>query len=258
VTDTWDPSTYERFKVERRLPFDDLLRMVEPCPSGRVVDLGCGTGALTAELHQHCRAAETVGVDSSASMLEGAPSGVPGLRFEVGDISTFDQDDLDVVFSNAALHWTPGHETLIPRLVGLLGTYGQIAFQVPANFDHPSHLLAHALAGEEPYLTAFVGAPPASRGDTVLGPEHYAGMLDGLGALEMSSRLQVYDHHLPSTEAVVDWVRGTLLNPFRAALGEELFDHFVAEYRRRLVAELGDHRPYFYAFKRILVWARLP
>jgi trans-aconitate 2-methyltransferase len=258
VTDTWDPATYERFKDERRQPFDDLLRMVEPCPSGRVVDLGCGTGSLTAELHEHCQAAETVGIDGSASMLDAAPSGVPGLRFEVGDISTYDQGDLDVVFSNAALHWVPDHETLIPRLVGLLGTYGQIAFQVPANFDHPSHLLAQALAAEEPYLSAFGGSPPASRGDTVLGPERYAQMLDGLGAVEMSARLQVYNHHLPSTAAVVDWVRGTLLTPFQAALGEELFARFVAEYRRRLVAELGDDQPYFYAFKRILVWARLP
>ena len=47
-TDTWDPDTYHRFQAERRQPFDDLLALVEPVPSGRVVDLGCGTGELTA------------------------------------------------------------------------------------------------------------------------------------------------------------------------------------------------------------------
>lgn len=258
MTDTWDPVTYQRFEAERRQPFDDLLEMVQPCPAGRVVDLGCGTGALTAELHRHCQAAETVGVDSSRAMLEKAPTDTPGVRFEVGDIATYDKGDLDVVFSNAALHWVPDHERLIPRLVGLLGTYGQLAFQVPANFDHPSHRLAHAMAWKEPYRSALGGRPPEDRGDTVLGPERYAEMLDGLGAVEMSARLQVYTHHLPSTASVVGWVRGTLLTPFQAAMNDEMYERFVREYERRLVTELGDSEPYFYAFKRILVWARLP
>jgi trans-aconitate 2-methyltransferase len=258
VDDTWDPVTYERFEVERRQPFDDLVAMVEPCPGGRVVDLGCGTGTLTAELHRHSQAAETLGVDSSAAMLARAPADVAGLTFEVGDIATWDRGDLDVVFSNAALHWVPDHEALIPRLVGLLGTYGQIAFQVPANQDHPSHAIANRMATEEPYLSAFGGSPPPDRGDTILRPERYAEILDGLGAVELSSRLQVYGHHLPSSADVVAWVRGTLLTPFRAALDDELYERFVADYTGRLVAELGDDEPYLYAFKRILVRARMP
>jgi len=41
-------------------------------------------------------------------------------------------------------------------------------------------------------------------------------------------------------------------------LGPDEFVHIVSEYRRRLIAELGDHQPYFYPFKRILLWGRLP
>lgn len=263
MADTWDPATYERFEAEQRQPFDDLLGMVEPCRGGRVVDLGCGTGVLTAELHRHCQATETVGVDSSPAMLDKAPADVPGLHFEVGDLSTYDLSTydgsrLDLVFSNAALQWVTDHEHLLPRLVGLLGSHGQLAFQVPANFDHPSHRLANIMKFEEPYLSAFAGPPPEDRGDAVLEPEQYAEMLHDLGAVDVAARLRVYDHVLPSTASVVGWVRGTLLTPFQAAMSAELYDRFVRDYEQRLVAELGDHQPYLYAFKRILVRARFP
>ena len=53
-------------------------------------------------------------------------------------------------------------------------------------------------------------------------------------------------------------VEEDILTRFRRVLAPERYDEFVAEYRRRLLAELGDHAPYFYAFKRILMWARFP
>ena len=52
AVDTWDPQQYERFAAERAAPFWDLLSLVRPVPGGRVVDLGCGNGELTAALHR--------------------------------------------------------------------------------------------------------------------------------------------------------------------------------------------------------------
>jgi trans-aconitate 2-methyltransferase len=69
-TDAWDHAQYARFERERSVPFFDLLDLVEPCPGGRVVDLGCGTGELTRALHERTRARSTVGIDSSQAMLE--------------------------------------------------------------------------------------------------------------------------------------------------------------------------------------------
>ena len=76
------------------------------------------------------------------------------------------------------------------------------------------------------------------------------------GTAAAASGLQVYGHVLPSTASVVDWMSGTSLTRFRRVLAPERYEEFVAEYRRRLLAELGDHAPYFYAFKRILMWGR--
>src|SRR5438067_13793451 len=79
--DAWDPAQYERFRDERARPFLDLLALVRPCPGMRVVDLGCGTGELTARLHDELAAGETLGVDRSEAMLARArPRAKDGLR----------------------------------------------------------------------------------------------------------------------------------------------------------------------------------
>jgi trans-aconitate 2-methyltransferase len=259
MADGWDPCTYERFSDERRQPFRDLVALVAPVPGGRVVDLGCGTGELTAELHRQLRAASTLGVDRSLSMLKDSTAYAEnGVRFEKGDIATFEGSDYDVVFANASLHWVEGHEALLARLAGVLRPGGQLAFQVPANFDHPSHTVAVEVAAEERFAAELAtGAVQTVRASNVLLPEAYATRLDDLDFVEQHVRLQVYGHHLASTDEVVEWVKGTLLTQYRERLSPDAYAEFLARYRRRLLAVLGDERPYFYAFKRILCWARL-
>jgi trans-aconitate 2-methyltransferase len=257
TTDSWDPAQYERFRDERRQPFDDLLGLVEPSPGGRVVDLGCGTGELTAALHAHVGAADTLGVDNSAAMLaQAAAFAGEGVHFVSGDIGTFDGSGYDVVFANASLHWVPAHDELLARVTNSLVPGGQLAFQVPANWDHPSHTVATEVAGEPPFVTA-LGEVPADHAASTLAPEEYAVLFDRLGYSPQHVRLQVYGHHLDSTGDIVEWVKGTLLTTYRRRLPPALYDQFVATYHDRLIDRLGDTRPYFYPFKRILCWGRL-
>jgi trans-aconitate 2-methyltransferase len=263
--DVWNPARYGKFGAERAGPFDDLLALVEAPPGGRpvefAVDLGCGTGELTARLHEHLSAADTVGVDSSAAMLEKArPLERVGLRFELGDIAAFDaRRRFDVVFSNAALHWIPDHPALLGRLRAALRPRGQLAVQVPANGDHPSHALPFEIAHEAPFGDALREAGDAlDEASPVLAPERYAALLDALGFEAQHVRLQVYGHHLPSTADVVEWTRGTTLTRYERGLPPELYGDFVDRYRQRLLALLGDRSPYFYTFKRLLFWGRLP
>jgi len=220
----------------------------------RVVDLGCGTGRLTAALHRRLRSADTIGIDSSRAMLREASNHArPGLRFENADITGWEpQERFDVVFSNAALQWVPDHETLFARLAKLVAEGGELAVQMPANFDHPSHKLAAQTAREEPFATELGGY---EREAPVLQPEAYAELLHRLGFTEQSVRLQVYGHVLASAEDVIEWVRGTLFTDYETRMSAARFEEFVTRYRTRLLAALGDQRPYFYAFKRILIWA---
>jgi len=223
-----------------------------------VVDLGCGTGNLTVELHERMQAAETVGVDSSESMLARARANhgdVPGLTFTEASIETWLGEGLDLVFANASLQWVDDHLDVLARMRTALVEGGQLAFQVPSNFRHPSHVLARQVANEAPFIDALDDDVPEDRGRFVLSPEIYADLLYELGAREQIVRMEVYGHELSSTSDVVEWVMGTLLTPYRKRLSAELFTAFVERYRERLLEELGDREPYFYGFRRILCWA---
>jgi len=251
VTDTWDPAQYRRFEAERDQPFHDLLSLLEPVPGGAVVDLGCGDGRLTAIAHRALGASSTLGIDSSPAMLASAPDDA-GLTFELGDIGAWTAAaSCDLVVTNAALHWVPGHGDVLARWVAALRPGGQLAVQVPANADHPSHRVVGEVAAE---LGIDVEPDPVAA--NVQRPEAYAAILDGLGAGEQHVRLQVFVHHLPSSADVVEWVKGTTLTRVRRATDDGGYERFLAAYRARLLAEIGDRAPFTYLFKRILFWAR--
>jgi trans-aconitate 2-methyltransferase len=259
TADGWDPCQYSRFRDERRQPFHHLLGLLQVVPGGRVVDLGCGSGELTLVAHTYLRAADTIGIDNSPAMLaETRPHTGEGIRFEEADICTWRGSGFDVVLANASLQWVPLHQALLGRLAAALHPGGQLAFQVPANGDHPSHTTIREVAGEAPFLKALGGRLPPDHAANVLSPERYASLLDQIGFTEQHVRLQVYGHHLASTAEVVEWVKGSALTPYRSALPGPVYDELVTRYRRRLVERLGERRPYFYPFKRILCWARRP
>lgn len=262
MTDTWNPAQYDKFQREREQPFFDLLALVRPTPDMRVVDLGCGTGKLTRTLHEQLDARETRGIDRSESMLAGTRDAVwpPGLRFEVGTIESFAAraseatgQTYDLLFSNAALHWVDDHERLLGQLAAALAPAGQLAFQVPAQHDATPSRLAEELAAVEPFRSAFGGW---RRSQPVLTPDAYARALYRHGFAAPKVQLIVYPHVLASRDEVVEWVKGTMLTEYRRHLPSDVYDRFVDEYRRRLLAQLDEARPFFYPFKRILCWGQ--
>jgi trans-aconitate 2-methyltransferase len=250
VPDAWDAARYDRFAEQRRRPALDLLERVPPAPGGRAADLGCGDGWATHLLHERTGAAEAVGIDTSARMLGGARP-APGVRFEEGDLSTLD-GDWDVLFANASLQWVPDHRSLLPRLVERLRPGGTLAFQVPANFGHPSHRVADEVGRR-------LGLEPLDREVGALDAPTYAEVLHAAGIEEPDVVLRVYGHRMARTDEVIEWVSGTLLTSFERRLDADAFAAFRDEYRRTLLERLGDpggSRPYYYAFPRILASGR--
>ncbi len=253
TTERWDPGQYNKFAAEREQPFWDLVGLLEPVESPRLIDLGCGDGRLTAELSRAAGAASATGIDSSEAMMAAsAAHAADGIRFELGDIGHWEQaGSYDIVFANASMHWIPDHAAVLARWSRSLRTGGQLAVQIPANADHPAHLLAAELAAD--WLD---DPPPDPVAENVLAPERYAELLDDLGFVDQHVRLQVYPHRLASTAAVVEWVKGTSLTRFKEGLGVERWEQFVDAYRDRLLVLEGDRTPYFFPFKRVLMWGR--
>jgi trans-aconitate 2-methyltransferase len=256
TNDAWDPDQYARFQRERRQPWEDLVALLHPCSRPRVVDLGCGDGALTRELHQRLGARETVGVDSSPAMLEkAAPLAGDGLRFVLGDAGAWSGGPYDLVFSNAALHWVPDHPAWWPKLAALVAPGGQLAVQVPVNDHHPSHAEARAVAASSEFSADLAGH---LRQSPVLEPEWYATALHRLGFLAPRVRVEVYTHLLDSRDAVVEWVRGSVLTDYQRRLDAPAWERFLERYRARLAAALPDLRPFPYTYRRLFIAARRP
>ena len=139
-----------------------------------------------------------------------------------------------------------------PGSIAALTATGQLAVQVPTNDDHPSHVTAVEVAREAPFREALGGHV---RQSPVLAPEVYATLLAPPGVQpEQHVRLQVYAHELESREAVVEWVRGSVLTDYERRLPAELWPRFLERYRERLLPQLEDARPFFYPFKRVLFW----
>lgn len=252
-TDAWDPAQYNRFADEREQPFWDLAALLQPVSAPVLADLGCGDGRLTVALREHLGASTARGVDSSPAMInDAAAHATDTVAFELGDIASWEQPgSYDIVFANASLQWVPDHRSVLARWIASLKPGGQIAVQVPSNADQATHRIAADLGAE---LLADPPSDPVA--DNVLAPDEYARVLDDLGCVEQSVRLQVYAHHLASTSDAVEWVKGTMLTRFKEPLGDR-WNEFVDEFRARYVAEIGDRSPYFFPFKRVLLWGRI-
>lgn len=259
----WNPAQYHRFAEERTQPFHDLLALVQrDRPVPRAVDLGCGSGELTAFAGESLGTEHLLGIDSSPAMLEAAaPHARPGLEFNAGDIGVWTAaPELDLVLANASLQWVADHPAVLGRWTAALRPGGQLAVQVPANAGQPSHTVAAEVAARPHFAAAFgpAGPPRDPVADHVLEPEVYARLLHQLGFVHQHVRLQVYPHLLPQSRSVVEWVRGTTLTRFQKAMPADAFAQFLAEYEARLLEVIGDHQPYFFPFRRILMWGRLP
>jgi len=126
----WDPDRYDGDHAFVYQYGEEVLGLLAPGAGERILDLGCGTGHLTAEIA--ASGAEVVGMDNSGEMLETARSEHPDLRFVRGDAQEFalrdplDVDEpLDAVFSNATLHWMDEPEAAFESVAGVLRPGGR-------------------------------------------------------------------------------------------------------------------------------------
>jgi trans-aconitate 2-methyltransferase len=252
---TWDPDRYLTYADERGRPFVELLARVNAPQPATVVDLGCGPGNLTALLRERWPEAQIRGLDSSSEMIAKAVTAEPGIDFEVADLRAWAEasGSVDVLVSNATLQWVPGHLDLLPQLVDRVSPGGWLAFQVPGNFDEPSHTIRNALAAEPAYADHTRDVAVPSSHDPVV----YLDALTALGC-QVDAWETTYLHVLTGPDPVFTWVSGTGARPTLQALPEGLRGEFEAEFKRRL-AEAYPERDgrVVLPFRRIFVVARV-
>ncbi len=259
----WDPEQYNRFGSERARPFMDLMARVDELAPARVVDLGCGTGALTARLSERWPAARVLGLDSSPQMIEQARRlAVPGrLEFMLADLRDWTPEQpVDVLVSHATLQWVPGHIELLPRFVRAVTSGGWLAIQVPGNFSSPSHTELQALYTSPRWRDRL--RVVADRLPSSAEPQVYLARLANLGR-EVDVWETTYLHVLTGPDPVLEWMKGTALRPVLAVLEGEERAEFLAAYAARLRAaypsqRLGSQSATVVPYRRIFAVARVP
>jgi len=250
----WDAALYLRFGGERARPFFDLLARVGAELPGYVADMGCGPGHLTAMLAERWPAATVHGVDSSPQMIEAArqltpvgaarsagsagyepamTSRAPGLSFMLDDIRHWEPQSLpDVIVSNAVLQWVPDHRELLVRWVDWLADDGWLAFQVPGNFDQPSHAILREMATSARWRPLL---RDVELNRQTADPAEYAELLSGIGC-EVDAWETTYVHILQGDDPVLEWYKGTGLRPVLAVLDQDQAADFLAEYGEQVRA----------------------
>lgn len=253
----WNAEQYLRFETERARPFFDLVAAIEHPHPRMVADLGCGPGGLTATLLARWPDAVIWGIDESDEMIDHARrrAVIDRLRFERADVSRWQPPGpLDVILSNACFQWIPDHDTLFDHLVPQLAEGGWLAFQVPNNFEAPSHEAVRDVMADEEWADRLRDVVQAA----VQRPEWYVERLSGRG-LTVSAWEVIYYHVLHGDAPVLDWLLGTTLRPLLEHLDGNQQARFLDELSARLAAaypalSIGTVFP----FRRMFVVAKAP
>ena len=237
---TWNPAQYLQYEDARLRPAFELLARIRCAAPATVVDLGCGAGNVAQYLAARWPGASIEGVDGDAAMLERAGAATAGdgrYAWTRCDLAAWQRREaVDVLYSNAALHWLDGHAQLFPRLFACVAPGGELAVQMPDNFRAPSHQALFDVASLERWrerLSAHV------RRDPVAGIARYHAWLEPLAAaldLWATEYLQLLPRRPDGEHPVVAWMRGTALLPFLGALEEAERKAFAGEFAARIEA----------------------
>ncbi|MGI9383923.1 MAG: trans-aconitate 2-methyltransferase [Methyloligellaceae bacterium] len=233
----WDAPQYMKFEDERTRPAADLLARVPVSDPKHVVDLGCGPGNSTELLVHRFPQAQTMGVDNSPDMVAKARARLPDVRFEEADIGAWQpQAPVDLLYSNAVLHWLPDHATLFPKLAAFLETGGCLAVQMPDTLGEDVHLLAREVAANGPWSGKLASTGKA-RATIASFEDTYAWLSTTCSHVDIWQT--IYVHPLDGAEAIVAWIKSTGLRPFLDPLDADEQAAFLDRY----TVEIADAYP---------------
>jgi trans-aconitate 2-methyltransferase len=253
----WDANLYLKFSGQRARPATDLIAQIELEDPRRVIDVGCGTGNSTEQLHRRWPRAELTGLDNSPEMLKQARAGHPEWKWIESSVERWTPDStFDLIFSNACLHWIADHARLFPRLVSYLAPGGALAVQMPNSYDLPAHTVMAEVAADPaaPWARTLAGA---SETYSVRPLAFYYETLRKLASrlnIWQTEYLQVMD----GPQAILDWVRSTAMRRFTEPLPNDeqrrLFEHRCLE-RYQQAYPANDQGKTLFPYRRMFIIA---
>jgi trans-aconitate 2-methyltransferase len=232
----WDAKDYAKNSQNQYQWAKELISKLKLKGNETLLDIGCGDGKITAELAENLPNGIVVGIDSSAQMVKLAQNTFPNQNYQNLSFRVMDarklvfQNEFDIIFSNAALHWIVDHQTVLQGVQRSLKTGGRLLFQMAGKGNAQAVLeILDDLLFEEPWKKFFEDFTfPYG----FFSAEEYAIFLDRAGLKQL--RVQLFSKNMKHAgeEGLAGWIRTTWL-PYTERVPIELRDKFVKEIVKR-------------------------
>ena len=253
----WDANLYLKFAGQRARPAADLIAQIELEEPRRVIDVGCGTGNSTEQLHRRWPKAELTGLDNSPEMLSQARERHPEWKWIETSVEQWAANTaFDLIFSNACLQWIADHASLFPRLMSYLAPGGALAVQMPNSYHLPAHTALAEVANDSsaPWAQMLAGA------SETVSVQPLAFYYEALRKL--ANRLNIwqveYLQVMEGPRAILDWVRSTAMRRFTELLPDNherrQFEQRCLEHYQR-VYPANDQGQTLFPYRRMFIIA---
>jgi trans-aconitate 2-methyltransferase len=249
----WNPEVYNNFKDIRYKPFYDLMDLIKSDQLTKAVDVECGTGEQTSILAKKFDHSTFIGIDSSKEMLVKSKEFLRNnLNFKLQTIEDFANSDSkwDLIFSNAALQWSPNHEELFPKLIQKLNQNGQFAVQMPCQKENILNIILSEIVKEEPFATALNGFYKDS---PLLTIDDYAKIMFNEGLNQLNLSMRIYPIYAKDERELFQFISGSALIPYMERLDLDNQQKLEKEFKQR-IKDYYKSFPAIYSFKRILLY----
>jgi len=254
----FDAEKYKKASAHQRQWGKKLISELDLKGNERILDLGCGDGGITAQLTELVPNGLVVGIDASQSMIESAQKSykAENMKFELMDINTIDfEDEFDVIFSNATLHWVKDHNKLLANVYKNLRAGGIVRsnFAADGNCSHFFKVIRQVMA-EKKYAEYFSDFDWPWYMPSI---GEYEELLEKSSFKEAKVWGENADRFFPDAEAMIKWINQPSIVPFLKCVDDadkQSFRDIVVE---RMVKEtIQANRRCFETFRRVNVFAK--
>lgn len=233
----WEAGVYHRVSQPHAGWGADVLGRLELRGDETVLDAGCGSGKVTAQLVQRLPRGRLIGVDGSPAMIEQALKLLPPtVELVLQDLTELAlPDPVDAVVSSATFHWIADHELLFARLAGVLRPGGRLEAQCGgAGNVADVEAAIDRLRQREPWATAFTGWDGPWN---FAGPEETEARLRAAGFVDVRCWLEPRD---VTPDDAYSFLHAVVLGAHLDRLPVEVHDDFVEAVRSELASAGGE------------------
>lgn len=253
----FDGQKYKSASKHQKEWGNDLISGLAFKGNETVLDLGCGDGILTEQLSLFVPHGKVIGIDASINMIETAKMINRGnLQFKHMNINEINfQNEFDLIFSNAALHWVKDHKQLLINAYRALKNKGKILWDFGGlgNCSNFLYVIQKKIS-EKKYTKYFLNFEypwfmPSKA--------YYEKLISTIGFSSYTITEVNRDRYFSTSSEMVKWIDQPCIVPFIKYIPQAQKETFrkevIEEMQKRTQQSNGT---YFETFRRIKVYAQ--